>query len=320
MKAPKRVLSAIKNDDTFLIATHISPDGDAIGSALALARALESMGKKVFVYDRDPVPKNYRFLPGHERFSNDIKKMTKADPVLVLLDCNSPERAAIERYSFRRSIIIDHHETETSYGDIRWVEKDAAATGLLVQSLIKYLGVKLTKDMAENLYTAISVDTGTFRYSNTSAGVLRAAAELIEAGAEPIIIAENLYETWDYNRFRLFLLSMNTLEKKDGVAITQVTRDMFRKTGTSSEDTEHFSNFPRKIDSVKMAAMFRELGRDEWKASLRAKGAVNVAKIAESFGGGGHKNAAGYTIKADIGSAKKALMRATRSLSRKKKS
>jgi phosphoesterase RecJ-like protein len=320
MKTPERILSLLRKDDRFLIATHINPDGDAVGSALALCGALESMGKKVFIYDRDPVPKIYHFLPGHERFSSDIKKMMKSDPLLVLLDCNNPERAAIERYSFRKSIIIDHHETDTGFGDVKWIEKDAAATGMLIHRLIKSLGMKLTKEMAENLYTAISVDTGTFRYSNTSAGVLRASAELIEAGAEPNLIAENLYETWDYKRFRLFLLSMNTLEKKDGIAITQVTRDMFRKTGTSAEDTEHFSNFPRKIDSVKMAAMFRELGRDEWKASLRAKGAVNVARIAESFGGGGHKNAAGFTIKGDLAAVKKSLLSVIRKTTRDGKS
>ncbi|MHB8882248.1 MAG: DHH family phosphoesterase [Thermodesulfovibrionales bacterium] len=320
MKTPKQLVAAFRQETTFLIATHINPDGDAIGSSLALAEALESMGKKVFVYDRDPVPKMYHFLSGHQRFRTDIKKIMRTDPVLVLLDCNAPERAALENYRFRKSVVIDHHETEAGFGDIAWVEKHAAATGLLVQSVIRSLRVRLTKGMADNLYTAISVDTGTFRFSNTTAAVLRASAALVEAGADPNLIATQLYETWDFKKFRLFLLAMSTLEKKDGLVITQVTREMFRKTGTSAEDTENFSNFPRKIDSIRLAAMFRELGRDEWKASLRAKGDINVAQIAEMFGGGGHHNAAGYTIKADILTAKKALVTASRKVLSSKRS
>ncbi|MBI5101034.1 MAG: bifunctional oligoribonuclease/PAP phosphatase NrnA [Nitrospirae bacterium] len=319
MKTPGKVLSAFRRDARFLIATHINPDGDAIGSSVALACALEAIGKKVLVYDRDPVPKIYRFMPGHGKFRTDIRNMLKSDPVLVLLDCNAPDRAGLEGFSFRSSIVIDHHETESDFGDIRWIRKDAAATGLLIHYLIKALGVALTRDMAENLYTAISVDTGTFRYSNTTAGVLTASAELVKAGAEPNVIAESLYETWDYKRFRLFLLSMNTLEKKNGIAITRVTREMFRKTGTKPEDTEQFSNFPRKIDSVKMSAMFRELGGNQWKASLRAKGAVNVAAIAETFGGGGHRNAAGYKTEGDFACVRRALLQAVRKLEGDKK-
>ena len=147
-----------------------------------------SIGKKIFLYDRDPVPKYYRFLPGHDKFSADLKKALRADPVLVLLDCNSPERAALGAASFRKTVVIDHHETERDFGDLRWVEKSAAATGMLIYVLIRSLGLKLTPSMATNLYTAITVDTGTFRYSNTTDKVLRAAAELVTAGAEPNVL------------------------------------------------------------------------------------------------------------------------------------
>lgn len=316
MRIPRNLLAAIRREDTFLIAAHIDPDGDAIGSALAFSAALETMGKKTFVYSRDPIPQYYRFLPGHEKITARLKEVIKKDPVLVLLDCNSPARAAIDKYGFRRSLVIDHHEIENDFGDIRWVDREAAAAGMMIYRLLKALHIKLTREMATNLYTAISVDTGTFRYSNTSADVLRASAELVDAGAEPNVIATNLYETWDYRRFRLLIMALSTFELKDKIAMIHVTKDMFRKTGTSSEDTEHFSNFPRMIGSIKMAVMLRELEDGAWKVSLRAKGGMNVARIAASFGGGGHRNAAGFIMKADLKTVKETLYRAGRRSSR----
>jgi bifunctional oligoribonuclease and PAP phosphatase NrnA len=316
MKIPKEVVAALKKEKVFLIAAHINPDGDALGSCLALSSALESAGKEVYVYNKDSVPAFYRFLPGYKTVGSSLKKAIAKDPVLILLDCNSPDRAALERYSFRKSIVIDHHETENDFGDIRWVVPAAAATGLMVFYLIKAIGVAFTGDIARNLYTAIAVDTGTFRYSNTSPEVLKASAELIEAGADPAFIAECLYERWEESRFDLLVMTLNNLEIKNGVAVMHITKDMFEKTGTTSEDTENFSNLPRAIKSVKISALFRDIGGDSWKASLRSKGNVNVAKIAELFGGGGHKNAAGFKISGGLKSAKEKLLRAAEKTSR----
>ena len=141
MKIPKEIVAVLKKEKVFFLATHINPDGDAIGSALALSSALESMGKEVYVYNKDRVPELYKFMPGHKRFRSGLKNAFTKNPVLVLLDCNSPERAALEQYSFRRSVVIDHHETERDFGDIRWVVPGAAATGLMIFYLIKAMGV-----------------------------------------------------------------------------------------------------------------------------------------------------------------------------------
>jgi len=308
MKIPREIVSVIKKEKVFLLATHLNPDGDAIGSALALSSALESMGKEVHVYNKDLVPEVYKFMPGNKRFRCGLKKSLSQKPVLILLDCNSPERAGLEQYSFRRSVVIDHHETERDFGDIRWVVPSAAATGLMVFYLIKAVGVRVTSDMAINLYTAVAVDTGTFRYSNTSSEVLRASAELIEAGANPAFVSECLYERWAENRFDLLVMTLNNLEIKNNVAVMHITKNMFEKTGTIPEDTENFSNLPRMIKTVKIAALFREVGNGFWKASLRSKGNVNAAKIAELYGGGGHKNAAGFKIKGSLKSAKEKLL------------
>ncbi len=310
MKIPRNLLAALKSEDTFLIAVHIDPDGDAIGSALALSSALESMGKKTFIFSRDSVPKYYRFLPGHFKFSSSLKEFRKKDPVLVLVDCNTPARAAIEGYPFRKSFVIDHHETEKNFGDIKWIDHKVAATGVMIFYLLKTLGAAFTKEIAMNLYTAIAVDTGTFRYSNTSSDVLRVSGELVAMGADPNLVAINLYESWDYKRFRLLVMALNTLEVRNRIAVIYVTQNMFRETRTSAEDTEHFSNFPRMIGSIKMAVLLRELDNGQWKASLRSRGGLNVARIAEKFGGGGHENAAGFKIKADLKVVKEILFKA----------
>jgi phosphoesterase RecJ-like protein len=308
VKVPRKLISFLKREKQFLIATHVNPEGDALGSSLALSMALASLGKKTLLYNKDTVPYFYRYLPGNEKFMNSISPSLQDDWPLVLLDCNSMERAGIEGLRFRKSAVIDHHETENPFGDIRWIEPKTAATGMMIFAIIKELGVPITRAIAVNLYSAIAIDTGTFRYSNTTADVLSVSAELIKAGANPASIARNLYEMWSRERFELLIMVLNTLEIKNNIALTSVTQEMFRKTGTAPEDTESFSGFPRIMEDIKISAFFREVSRNYWKVSLRSQGNVNVATIAARFEGGGHKNAAGYRIKASLKAAKKALV------------
>ncbi len=320
MKVPRKLLSFLRKKDKFFIATHINPEADAIGSALALSMALETLGKEIALFDKDTIPEFYSFLPGQERFINSIPPLITLHSPLILLDCNSLKRAGIEGLSFRHSAVIDHHEpaplcgarpgTEEDFGDIRWIEPKAAATGLMVFYLIKELGLNITSEIAINLYSAIAVDTGTFRYNNTTPEVLRVGAELIEAGASPACISNNLYETWSEGRFALLIMALNTLEIRDNIAITVVTKGMYKKTGAGPEDTDNFSSFPRMMKDIKMSAFFREIVSNCWKVSLRSRGDINVARIAALFKGGGHKNASGYEIKASLESAKKSLIKA----------
>ncbi|OGW39392.1 MAG: hypothetical protein A2Y97_12865 [Nitrospirae bacterium RBG_13_39_12] len=313
LKVPRELLSFLKKEDKFLIATHINPEADAIGSSIALSMALETLGKKTILYDKDNIPDFYHFLPGYKKFKNSIPpKISRQSPV-VLLDCNSLERAGIEGLNFRHSAVIDHHKTEGFYGDIRWIKPEAAATGIMIFYLLKKLGIKITKDIAINLYSAIAVDTGTFRYSNTSAEVLRVSAELIDAGANASYVSKHLYEIWSEKRFALFISTLNTLEIRDYIAMTFVTREMFKKTGTGPADTENFSSFPRMMKDIKISAFFREVSNNYWKVSLRSRGNIDVARIAKLFEGGGHKNASGYKIKSNLESAKKSLIKAVRS-------
>ncbi|HXX81718.1 MAG TPA: bifunctional oligoribonuclease/PAP phosphatase NrnA [Thermodesulfovibrionales bacterium] len=309
MDIPDRLIQFIVREHKFFIATHVRPEGDALGSSLALSIALESMGKETTLYDRDPVPAFYRFLPCHERFTQTHLPLAHDGLPLLLLDCNEPERAGLENVVIRRSAVIDHHETIKEFGDIQWIEPHAAATGIMVYDLIRKLGVRITKDIATNLYTAIAIDTGTFRFSNTTSDVLRIAAELVESGADPGAIAGQLYETWSRERFSLLTKVLDTLEITRGIAVIVVTNEMFSETGTSPEDTENFSNFPKMMEETKVSLLLREI-EGGWKVSLRSKGDWNVAKIAAQFRGGGHRNAAGCVIKGDLRAAKERLIKA----------
>lgn len=309
MKVPDKLISFLKSEEKYFIVTHINPDGDAIGSSLALSMALEILGKETFLYVRDPIPEFYHYLPSYEMFTNSISSLVTHHSSLILIDCNTPKRAEIEGLSFKSSVVIDHHETEEAFGDIQWIVPEASATGMMVFYLIKELGISITREMAINLYSAIAIDTGTFRYGNTTPEAFKIAADLVEAGASPAYISNRLYETWSKERFALFSMTLNTLEIRGAVAITYVTQEMYQKTGTCPGDTESFPSFPRIIKDVKVSAFFRELGVNSWKVSLRSKGDINVALIASQLGGGGHKNAAGFVIKSDLGSAKETLLK-----------
>ncbi len=309
MNIPRELIEFLVRGRRFFIATHRNPEGDALGSSLALSMALESMGKYTVVYDRDPVPEFYRFLPGHERFTDSFASLKSDKLPLILLDCNEPERAGLDSVTFSLAAVIDHHETLRDFGDIRWVEPGTAATGMMVYRLVREMGVDISRDMATNLYTAIAIDTGTFRYNNTTSDALRTAAELVDLGADPSAVSEALYESWSVGRFRLLTEVLNTVEVAGGFAISVATKEMFSKTGTTGADTENFPNFPGMMGDIRVSAFFREL-QDGWKVSLRSKGDINVAELASRFQGGGHKNAAGYTVKTDLKKAKDELIKA----------
>jgi phosphoesterase RecJ-like protein len=314
---PKELIDCLKKNDKFIIATHFNPDGDTLGSAIALSNILRQMGKETILLCRDNIPQQYMFLPGQERFYTfrTLPESAQDFKNLILVDCNDIDRiidksrdADIKVPAFEFSIVIDHHETEKPFGDVRWIEPHIAATGIMIFHLSRALESEITKDIATNLYAAIVVDTGNFRFSNTTPDVLHIAAELADAGAEPSSIYGELNESWSDGRFRLFIRILDTLEIQDGIAITTVTKKMFDETSTSPEDTENFVAFPRIMRDVKVSALFREVEDNMYKVSLRAKGGVNVARIAEAFGGGGHRNAAGCTIKTDLTTAKKEIL------------
>lgn len=318
MNPPKKLLEILEKEDNFLILTHSTPDGDAFGSSIALKLFLKQLGKKAEVFTEFPIPFQYQFLPHIDLIKNLEHLSLENFNVLILVDCNNLSRVSYEKEiidkikKFKREIvIIDHHIEDSSsneFESIKWIEPEQAATGMLIYFIIKALGKDITEEIATNLYTAIIVDTGNFQFDNTSANVLNVAGELAKAGAKPSYIYQRSFECWTDNRFNLFVKMLNTVEKISSLAIACITKEMFEQTNTSEPDTERFVEFLRILDSIKISALFRQIDKDYYKASLRSKGDIDVSKIAKKFGGGGHKNAAGYRIKASYEEAKKRLI------------
>jgi phosphoesterase RecJ-like protein len=280
---------------SIIIATHIDPDGDAIGSALGLYWLLQESGREVVLYDRDPVPYNFRFLPGADRFTD---RLPESCDLLCLLDCSSRERAGERLKAWngaRKSLCIDHHLTAEAEADLNLVRPTASATGELVFELARYLRPEFGCETAVALYTAILTDTGSFRYSNATPAAFAAAGELVARGVNPWDVTQEVYESHPAARFKLLARVLETLAVSPSglVAGVCVSRGMFAETGADSSFTDGMINYPRAIAGVEVAFMVRETGAREGKVSFRSRGRVNVAELAAEFGGGGHHNAAG---------------------------
>ncbi|GMT46999.1 MAG: exopolyphosphatase-related protein [bacterium] len=314
MKVPEDIVELIRREQYFTIASHINPEGDALGASIALALALRLMHKDVRVFNSDGVPYMYNFLPSSELVETGMDRERLKHSILLVLDCNDLERVGLKDVECKKIVVIDHHRTVTDFGHIRWIEPESPATGLMIYNLVRELEVEINTEMAVNLYAAIAVDTGTFRYENTTPEALRAVAGLVETGVNPGEVSHWLYESWSVNKFMLFVSMLNTVEfvhtGNINSAIATITLEMFRETGADAPDTENFINFPRMIESVDISAMFREVESGCWKAGLRSKGNCDVSLIASCFGGGGHKNAAGYRICGDIEDIKRRLLEA----------
>ena len=305
------LLRVIQDSRVFLIASHVNPEGDAIGSALALAEGLETIGKDVTVYFDDTIPYPYRFMPHVERVVHDVEG--RVFDVTIAVDCGELERLGKGFYRIgERGIFvnIDHHSTNDLFGDINLIDDGASATGEMVYRILKELGVPLSRTMATNLYVAILMDTGSFRYSSATPEAFRIAAELVEIGVDPWEIAKRLYESHPLERLRLLGYSLGTLELKGGgrVALMVVTEEMYRKSGASKEMTESFVNYPRSIEGVKVALFVRQIGERRYKLSLRAKEEVDVGRVASLFGGGGHRRAAGCVMEGDLEDVKERIV------------
>lgn len=312
----EKIKELILQSKRILITSHENPDGDALGSMIGLGLGLEQLGKDVTLYDKDGVPELLEFLPHADKVGNSLDNIEGEFDMAFAVDCTGIGRAGREFEEFvstSRSgpvVILDHHQTNSSTADFHLLDPESSSTGMIIYSLLKSLGVRITPDIARNIYATIIGDTGSFRYSNTSPETFRVAAELVEHGADPSEISEALFEREPLRKLKLLglvLPTLNVMEDK-GIASVVVDRTMFEQTGTSREDTEGIINIPRSVKGVEVAVLFREESDDSnnpvWKISLRSKGKADVARIAESFGGGGHKRAAGCSIEGSLSDVK----------------
>lgn len=325
MKISSKLIGLIKRSSSFVITGHINPDGDSAGSCLGLALGLKKIGKKdVTVLMKDPLPENLAFLPSAKTVKHSPPK--KECDLLFILDCNTLDRTGFESIRAKKIVVLDHHLLPANTAKSGFhrslaeciIDIGSAATGMIVYNLLKALKVDIDKKIATNLYAAIIVDTGGFKYSNSSPEALRIASHLVEAGARPWSISKEIYENKPYRSIKMLGLSLATLEKKNGVAWISATDSMFKKTGAASGNCEDFVDFPRKVKGVEVAVFFRYNGANSYKVSLRSKGKINVQNIATSFGGGGHAPAAGCRIKGSLKEVQDKVLKAIKKEIKKK--
>lgn len=313
-----KVVEEINRGRKFLVVSHVNPEGDAVGSLLGAALALRELGKDVTAYLEDPIPKVFTFLPGAETVVHSLDGYGPFDATIAV-DCGQKERLGkgfVELPEPGTIINIDHHATNDRFGDINVVEADASAAGELVYDMCKAAGVKITPGIATNLYVAIHTDTGSFRYSSSTAESFVKAGELVRLGADPWEISKRVYENYPARKFQLLGMVLCTLDVFDinmggddrRVATLTVTQDMFHKTGADKDLSDGFVNYARGIEGVEVGVLFRETGPGNYKVSLRAKGDVDVSRVAGVFGGGGHKNAAGFNLEGGLEEVKKKVI------------
>ncbi len=315
----KRIIDMINKHNSFLIVSHVRLDGDALGSELALYQMLSNMGKAVTVYNQDETPGNYRFLPGSDKIVHKLTSLEKCDVVFVL-DCSEFDRIGDEASrvgNMQRIINIDHHVSNRNFGTLVLIDHNASSAAELLYRLMLKMNVDITKEIAINLYTAIITDTGGFCYGNTKKETLIAAGNLVEKGADPQWISENVYESNPLSKIRLLTKVLETLafdwDRKVGYMV--VHRKDLNDVGALVEYTEGFVDIPRSIDGVEVSILFTELSEYQFKLSLRSKGKVNVERVARAFGGGGHINAAACLIDGDFNTVLQRVLGAVADLS-----
>lgn len=289
-----------------VVASHRLPDGDCVGSTLALARALAQLGARVAAVIGDPVPDMYSFLPGSEEvlLPNQVAFLPS---LLIVVDCTDLERVE-EGFSFwrekvQRIINIDHHVSNTFFGDLNFVDAGAAATGELIYTILKEIdGICIDNAIATALYTALVTDTGSFQFENCQSRTLRLAAELVDLGADLTLIRENLWENKPLLSIRLLaeVLPTLSLAYEGKVAWLVVKQEVMERLGAKGEHAEGLVNYPRSIAGVEVGAVFRELEPGVIKVALRSKKRLDVNEVAALFGGGGHKRAAGCLIRGSL--------------------
>ena len=291
----------VVNAKKTLLLTHKNPDGDALGSLLALFLVLNRIGKNITPACADPAPENFHFLPGVEKIVQDFEA-TEFDLVIVL-DCGDPHQTNFDKSKpelwdgSRKLIKIDHHTLATEWGDMKLVYPDACATCFILEKIFEELHVPIRPDVATCLLTGISTDTGSFQHSNTSPAVLRLAAKLLRAGANLVVFTKNVFQTTPISTMKLWGRVLDTVKQtKDSITLAVAQQKDFNETGAKISELAGVVNYVNAVPNAKFSILLTE--RDDLvKASLRTQREdVNVAKIASTFGGGGHTKAAGFAV------------------------
>ncbi|HLA12281.1 MAG TPA: bifunctional oligoribonuclease/PAP phosphatase NrnA [Pyrinomonadaceae bacterium] len=292
-----QVVELIESKRRFAITSHIRPDGDSLGSSLGLYWLLRALDKEVEVIMHDPVPHAYRQLPG----ANDVivtQAVTKPYHAVFVIECSDITRPGLVDLEKQLVVNIDHHSTTALFGTINWIDSTASAVGEMIYNLCKAMGVRVSKEIAECVYTALITDTGSFHYSNTTERTFKVASELVRTGVKPAKTAEAVFASYPWSRIELMgeVLSTARRDPSGRVASLRLSQEMQKRTGASDEDADGFVNYPLTVGEVEAVVLLKECAPEVYRTSLRSKGDVNVARVAGKFGGGGHRNAAGCTL------------------------
>jgi len=315
----KKIIQQLTNSSHVLLASHAKPDGDAIGSLLAMGIALERLGCEVTRYNESAIPAVYRFLPSVDSIQKQVTDLQRFDTA-VILDCGGLDRvgSAVDDITTIPVIVnIDHHTTNTRFGQYHLVDVNACATSEIIYRLIQAMGIEMDVNMATAIYTGILTDTGSFRFSNTNRAAFSICEAMVAIGVSPSAVARHVYGTYSLGRIKLLNLALDSIEISNNghISIMTVTREMLSDTGTQPEDADGLINYARRIQDVKIAALIHELengngvsrGRKRFHVSLRSDGSVDVSRIASDFGGGGHAGAAGFSVESSLAELKKTI-------------
>jgi phosphoesterase RecJ-like protein len=304
----QQVLDELRAADKLFLTTHENPDGDALGSLRAMQLVLEKLGKDSVMFmsqDQFPLPREYRHMPFDDVLGEPPPDLEER--LVVFLDCGNIDRMPVDfvKNADVRIVNIDHHHDNTRFGDVNLVVGHASCTAEILHELAKELGVTIDKPLAESLYIALVTDTGKFMFENTTPAAHEMAAELIAAGVEPQVIHQRLYEGLPFSRIQLLAGALAKVQRFDGGALTltHLTRDDFARSEADESDSEGIVDHMRQVDGTRVAALVRELIANDGrrKVSLRSTdGHVDVSAIARGFGGGGHRQAAGFTTDVEL--------------------
>ena len=303
-----QIVEALRARRRFVLSSHSRPDGDSIGSQLAMAYALQAMGKEVTVVNADPAAPPLMAFPGVP----EIRIAPSADgdfDAAIIMECGDLKRTGVTGLDRFFVINIDHHPGNTGFGQINWFNAGAAACAEMVYEVVRALGVPLSKEIATHIYLAILTDTGSFHYSSMSTRTFDICRECLDAGVDPAQVARMVFDSNNLGRLKLFgaVLNLMQIDPSGRIATLHVDHEMTRAAGGTYEDTEGLVNMPLTVKDIVASVFFKQEQGNEYRVSLRSKGDIDVNAIAKVYGGGGHKNASGCTLTGALDELQKML-------------
>lgn len=313
----KQILHKLQSSNNILVISHVIPDGDAIGSLIATGLALKAWNKKVTLYNESEIPAVYQFLPSIDQIKHQIDDRDEYDTA-VIMDCGNLSRIGKDALKTTQNsfvINIDHHITNTRFGDLQLIDSCACATSEIVYRLINEMNIPISNDMAVSIYTGILTDTGSFRFSCTNREAFQICEQMVGIGVNPHAVARQVYQTYSQRRLKLLNMINDSIKisKNGKLSIMMLSQQMLKQTGMQMEDFSGISNNLKYIENVKVTALISEQKNGDtgksrrlrpFHVSLRSDGSVDVAAIAAYYGGGGHISAAGFSITATLSDVK----------------